>query len=1182
MGVAALPTGVVTFVLTDVVGSTELWERAPAVMETALVRHDEIVAAAVHAENGVLLQAKGEGDSTFSVFWRASDGLRAAYQLQRAMRLEPWPAEVEIRTRVGVDTGEAVERGGDYFGSAVNRVARLRSAASGGEVLVGAAAAAVVRRELPAGCELIDLGPFELRGLVSREHAFALAAGDLDPIDLGRRVPEIAVAPTLPAMLELLADRSKFVGRESERETLRAQWQLARGGHSLLVLVAGEAGVGKSRLVAELAADVYADGGTVLLGSCYLVTEAPVRGLITGLFDGLDDEAVDLVLGPARAGLARLLPELGDVRSDAPAMSSEQLCELVIGVLDRVARRGPMLVVFEDLHWADATTRMMLAALARTRPTRPLLVVGTFRDDELHRRHPLRPLLAELERRPNCERIAVRPLDRWETGLLIDTLDPALAHRDLIEQVHHRGGGNPFFIEELVAARRAGLTSIPDALRDVVLAHTASVDEDGVAVLGALAAAGEASAELLADVTGLDADRTHAALVGLRATSLLAGGEVARFRHELAREVCYDELVPGERTRLHARLAAGLENRSPGRLGQIAYHWSSAGNVRRALPAAVAAGRQALATGAASEGEGHLARALDLFDGVADAAALCDTDHAGLLVETAAAAKLAGRIDRGIELYLSAAAEMAGEDPLREAEVWLDLRDLYGVASRYGDYADALARALALIPADQSSGVRARALVASAAAESDNNRPAAELALAREAVTTAEEVGDLTIIVRAHMALAYALSSNDRAEQALAIARANVDRCTPDIPPDLVLETHETLVDCYQNASRWGDVAAAAEVGVGFARGVGLAAPLGSSLAFSWMAALGLLGRWREAEALLPEIIDLFDSPATGGYLGQAWGVVLVRQGRLDEARPLIDQTRAMLADSDWPSDRAWNVGAVAVFDAADGRPGHALELVDEQFARNDADAAFAQAFLLSIGVEILADVELARKRPDADARARAEQTADRWTAHVLAPGREDLIQQAADAVDREQALAHLGRLRRASEPQRWAAVVDGWHELGFPYDEAAARFHCAEAILSTTSLLPPAARTSATEHLEQARVIAADLPAPQLLARIGVLARRARLKLASSPARARRSGRGDPVLTRRERDVLNLLGRGRTNGQIAAELFISTKTASVHVSNILRKLGVTNRVEAAHITQTSSDGNVPHTKPTS
>ena len=199
------------------------------------------------------------------------------------------------------------------------------------------------------------------------------------------------------------------------------------------------------------------------------------------------------------------------------------------------------------------------------------------------------------------------------------------------------------------------------------------------------------------------------------------------------------------------------------------------------------------------------------------------------------------------------------------------------------------------------------------------------------------------------------------------MARANVDRCTPDVPDDLVLASHNALVGCYQNASQWADVAAAAEVGVRFARGVGLAAPFGSSLAFSWLDALGLLGRWRDAETLLPEIIDLFDSSPMEGYLGQAWGMILVRQGRLDEARPLIDKTRAMLEDSDWPSTRAWNTGAVALFDAADGRPSHAVELIDEQFARSDADATVSEASLLSIGIEILADTGLGRVRLDVD-----------------------------------------------------------------------------------------------------------------------------------------------------------------------------------------------------------------------
>ncbi len=976
-----------------------------------------------------------------------------------------------------------------------------------------------------------------------------------------------------------------LIGRDEEwGHLIRALDAIDVEGPAVL-LVAGEAGVGKTRLVQDLVVEARRRKVGVGITNCVELGDtispvAPVRDLMAGLFDDLDDEVVDLVVGSARGGLARLLPELGEVRGDAPAMSSEQLCELVTGVLDRVVRRGPLLIVVEDLHWADVTTRALMAALGRTRPARPLLVIGTFRDDELHRRHPLRPHLAELERRPNCERITLRPLDRWETGLLIEALDSTVADRELVEQVHRRGGGNPFYVEQLVAARRAGLANVPDTLRDVVLAQTASADDDGVAVLGALAAAGQASAELLADVTGLGADRAHAALVGLRASSLLAAGEVARFRHELAREVCYDELVPGERARLHARLASGLEARTPDRLGQIAHHWSLAGNTARGLPAAVAAARQAVACAAPAEAEGHLSRALDLWDNLPDAAALCRMDHAGLLLETAAAAKLAGRLDRSIELYLRAAAELDGSDPLREADVWLELRLLYGLGDRYADYADALARALALIPDDRPSGTRARALLASAAAESYNGSPAAELAYARDAVTVARVIGDLTMTVRANIALANALTSNGDPDEALAVARANVERCTSEVPPDLVVATHESLVSCYQNTSRWDAVAAAAEAGVAFARSAGLAGPLGSSLALSWLGALGLLGRWLEAEALLPEITDLLSHSPMQGYLGQMWGIPLVRQGRVDEARPLIDQTRAMLAASDWPSDRAWNVGAVAVFEAADGRPLHALELVDEQFARSDADETVSEAFLLSIGLEILADVELDRKRPDAEARARAEEIADRWTAHVLAPGRDNVIQQDADAVDREQALAHLGRFRRAPEPQRWVGVADAWHQLGLRYDEAAARFHCADAILSATTRPSAAARSTATEQLRQARLIAGDLPAPPLLARIDDLARRARLRVDSSPEGANSSRAGESVLTSRERDVLDLLARGRTNGQIARELYISTKTASVHVSNILRKLGVSNRLEAAEIARTSTDGSGRHPGP--
>jgi DNA-binding NarL/FixJ family response regulator len=169
------------------VGSTRLWERAPDAMATALARHDELVAEVVDGEGGTLLKPRGEGDSTFSVFTRASAAVRAAHRLQAAMRAEPWPVEAVIRTRIAVHTGEAVERDGDYLGPAVNRVARLRSAAKGGEIIVSEATAAIVRAALPAGCDLFEIGEVELRGVDRPETAYALVAPDLDPVERSRQ-----------------------------------------------------------------------------------------------------------------------------------------------------------------------------------------------------------------------------------------------------------------------------------------------------------------------------------------------------------------------------------------------------------------------------------------------------------------------------------------------------------------------------------------------------------------------------------------------------------------------------------------------------------------------------------------------------------------------------------------------------------------------------------------------------------------------------------------------------------------------------------------------------------------------------------------------------------------------------------------------------------------------------------
>ena len=555
------------------------------------------------------------------------------------------------------------------------------------------------------------------------------------------------------------------------------------------------------------------------------------------------------------------------------------------------------MLVVEDLHWADATTRTLFSALARVGRLRPVLLVGTFRSDELHRRHPLRPALAEIERAAQCERIDVRPLDRAATAELIGALGGVPADRVDVDDVHRRSGGNPFFVEELIAARRWGVAGLPDTLRDVILARAAMLDDTAVEVLGVAAAAGATLPEVLADVCGLGADAVRTTLDRLFATALLVpDGDEVRFRHELGREVFYDELVPGERARLHALLARSVAHRRPERLGEVARHWSAAHDTPRALAASVAAGRQALRAGAAAEAEGHLGRALELWDTVEDAGAVAGLDHPALLVETAIAAEHARHLERGIELDLQAVAELAGVDPMREAEVWLQLRDLYRFLNRWDDCAVTVARALDLIPESPPSSARAEALANAALGEVVANHTAEAVAYARQAIAAAEAVGDPDMVVKAYDTLVAALGAAGDAEGALDIALANLTRCGPGVSPERTIGVYNAVTGAMTDVARYAEIPAHAERAVELARTTGLGGPRAGWIADRWVESLVLLGRWSEAEQLVSELADLLDHPSAEGDLAGPGGVALIRQGRLDEARPLIEQARAALA----------------------------------------------------------------------------------------------------------------------------------------------------------------------------------------------------------------------------------------------------------------------------------------------
>ena len=535
---------------------------------------------------------------------------------------------------------------------------------------------------------------------------------------------------------------------------------------------------------------------------------APLREIVADLVDDLDEASLDDLLGSARsrAVLGRLVPELDQWQVDDSSVTSAQVCELSIGLFKRLARRGPLLLVFEDLHWADDTTRTLFSALARVGRIEPSLLVGTFRDDELHRRHPLRAALAEIQRQQRCERVELSPLDAEATAELIGRIDGGHLDPRLTEELIRRSAGNPFYVEELVAAARQGVTGLPETLRDTLIVRTAVLNETAQRVLGVTAAAGAVPLSVVGDVCQLEEDDLRDVLDELCTWALLVvEGDDLRFRHELGREVFQDELLPGERARIHARLADSIARRRPDRIGAIARHWSAAHDAPRALAASVAAGRQALRVGAAAEAEGHLDRALELWAIVDEAASVAGVDHAALLLETAIAARHAHHIERAIALDLSAANELADVDALREARAWLHLRSLYRFGDRWDECAAAGQRALGLIPESPPSAILAEALTYAAMDSSVNGRFTDATTWARQAIVVAERVDEPEALIQAHYALWFTTIDDGAHEAALDIAQANVARCDDSTSAELTLMALNSVTNSLEALGRYAE-----------------------------------------------------------------------------------------------------------------------------------------------------------------------------------------------------------------------------------------------------------------------------------------------------------------------------------------------------------------------------------------
>ena len=959
----------------------------------------------------------------------------------------------------------------------------------------------------------------------------------------------------------------------------------------------GEAGVGKTRLVDEFARRRRAEGVRVLVGGCIELGEegvpfAPVIQALRTMLRTLEPETARRWVGHGRDDLARLLPELGgppagDGQAVGPELTSAQgrLFELLLGLLERVAGERPTVLVVEDMHWADQSTRDLLGFLIRGLRSPGLLLVLTYRADELHRRHPLRPFLAELERIGWVERVE---LDRFDRAELIAQLTGILAEppgADLVDDLFERAQGNPFFTEELVAASAGGLGGqLPPTLRDTLMARIETLPDPTQHVLRVAATAGrQVEHDVLTEVAGLpEAELFDALRQAISAYVLVPDNEreAYAFRHALVQEAVYGDLLPGERVRLHAAYATTLAAREdPGGCEQaavaaeLAHHWYAAHDLDRALPAAVTAGLAAEKVYAYAEAQRQLERALELWARAPAVHPGLRLDRVDLLGRAAEAGFRVGNADRAVALMRTALKEVDAEaDPLRAGVLTARLAHFLRSSGKQGAFA-IYDEAVRLVPPQPPTPERAQVLASLGQALMLKPMFEQARAVCEEAIAVARAAGARAAEGHARNTLGVVLAHlGDTAaglahlEEALRIGEDLHEHHSFEV--DDMLRAHTNLCDLFDLTGELERAATLALHGAEVARQHGLERSFGTWLTADASAVLIKLGRWDEAHERLHAALP---RTASGGLVAinlyQALATLEVGRGELELAGEHLS-------------------GALRLFDKVFVGAQHIGPLYREQAGVAVWQARHAQArSAVATGLSACLGVDGARNaarlypvglRAEADAaeRARARHAGDeeadaRWVAAELLDGARALITPWGPEFEAHLATceAEWARVVGEPDPERWQSAVDAWEKAGQPYPAAYARWRLAEALLAAR-----VDRERAERAVRDADATAVRIGARPLRHELEQLARRSRIELAGGLGGPGSSGPtsdepgGGLGLTRRELEVLRLVADGRSNRQIAEELFISVKTASVHVSNILTKLAVSSRVEAAAV----------------
>lgn len=1134
--------------------------------------------AEIAAHRGRIIDTAG--DSVLAVFDIAAGAVAAALSIQNKLEVasESVAADRRMHFRIGVHLGDVIEKhDGTVYGDGVNIAARLQALAEPGGIVVSDAVRGVLGGRIDVAFK--DLGEQRLRHIAAPLRAFAVVVGGGDdgaaaaPPPAAPRHPVAADAPGTASRARP-PEASLFVGRQQELIDLTRALEGARHGRGQVVLLAGSGGMGKTRLAQQLAARAESAGVRALWGRCLEEPGAPPywpwRQLVRSYLRTNDDASWLPTLGAGLADIASIVPELAEkvalptaqAEAGDSAQSRFRLFDAVAGFWRRAARQAPQVLIFEDLHWADATSLRLFTFLAAELEDSAILMVGTYRDTELSRQHPLSEALAELARSSAFQRIELGGLTAKEAEQLMVAATGGTASAGFVSALYARTEGHPLFLEEtlrLVTDPRALgplaaaddlrlLTKIPVGVREVIGRRLNRLSVTASRLLSIAACIGRTfDLELL---QRLEPDKSEDEILEALEEALAAHliepvpeTQQLRFGHALIRETLYDEMLGLRRSRLHLRIGEMLEERhgaeDPTLLPQLAYHFSEAGAgpaSAKALAYARSSAEQAERVLAYEEATRlfRLALALQQRHFAKDEAARCELLIAAGRVETTLGAGEPARV------FYQEAADLARKLGLGTlfAQAAAGFEQSNTMAARSGGPAVMmLSEAIALHQQDDSIRVELLARLARAYIYCDQADEAKETF--HRTVRLARRIDDRHGLYLTLASITSAGFWPDMLQERLAAARE-----AWGIAESLDLPLESNLLPFYLcDLVRSGDVETLGRIKE---RGLVLAdrarSPYVQSLCRHIEALIAIgEGRFADAERWAMQALEV-GRRAVEDLVVSAYGMQMFclrrEQGRLREALPMLHHFVKTSTKA-----QTWQPGLALLY----------AELGMTEECRAEFDA-------------------LPWPRT-----AAAPRDASTMTTMVFAAEACILLGDAGRATLLYQMLgAHAGAnlLADSSGPYLGSAdrMLGSLATLTAQWDIAEPHFEAALAMDAKTGSRVWLAhsrfayavmlhRRAAAGDLDRARALLVQALAESTALAMNAMTPRisALLETIASPPPAWPCG-----LTEREVGVLRLMAIGRNNREIGMVLSISPNTVANHVGSILEKTYTANRTEAA------------------